>query len=111
MVSLTLAACIVNGNIIILSSYTSFLDAFSDIRFFNEDVEMDELVVGSKMTLYLAAVSKTDASLIVVNKNGKNYKKLFDINLFERLASYANTITDPYVPIVEELCIAEDGTN
>lgn len=61
------------------------------------------------MTLYLAAVSRTEASLIVVNKNGKSYKNLLDINLFERLARYANSMTDPFVPCVAELCIAEDG--
>lgn len=63
------------------------------------------------MCLYLAAVSKTDASFILVNKNGKNYKKLLDINLYERLAHYANTVTHSYVPTTEELCIVLDGTN
>lgn len=71
------------------------------------DIRYDELAKGSKVSLYVAAVSKTDFS--VVNKHGKNYLKLLEVNLFERLAEYATSITDSYVPNTGELCLAEHG--
>ncbi|XP_065224687.1 uncharacterized protein LOC135848661 isoform X2 [Planococcus citri] len=81
-----------------------------DGKYYMNQLKFEEWAIGSELSLFFTEYLGDNVGMMI-NRYGDTYSKITQVNLNERLREYAEEMTDSYVPIKNELCIAKYEDN